>query len=679
MLLRYKDDVTLVRKSYISFYIISKGMSTLCSKIFKRVIIMKLFDEFKTGNLTLKNRIVLAPMGTTTDHTNGFDMRDVNFYGERARGGVGLVLTGAVVCSTEFEPAPCQKLTNIKDVYMLHMIAERVHCYGAKFGIQLSPGIGRMNWIDPDPPPYSASPCPNYYTPSLICREIPTDGVKRLVKAMGTSAKLAKDAGVDIIEIHAYGGYLIDQFTSAKWNHRTDEYGGSLENRMRFMLECVNAVREACGKDYPIAVKMTLDSVDDEERPLEEGLAVAKALAESGKVDLIHFGRGAYSCRWRMVSSVYQPKGFDLEAAAMVRKVIGDLPLMAHGKLNHSDVAEIALQNGTVDLIAIGHGLIADPHWANKVKKGKEDEIVPCIGCGECHFGAMKGRARPCAVNPLCMHENEYELTPATEHKRVLVIGAGPGGMKAAISAAQRGFEVSLWEKNQRTGGIMSAAGAPSFKADVKAQVEYLTRQVKKHAIDLKLGKEATVEDVKAFNPDFVVVANGANPVIVPVPGYDKPHVSSAVPVLLKEKKVGQRVVVVGGGEVGCELSSELCLQGKDVTMVELLDDILLTADHFVANNQNIRYLVEHSGAKILCSTKLTEILDDGVIVERNGEKEKIPCDSVVFAAGFRSDHSLYEAIKTTGIECIQIGDNIKPGKIIDAIHQSYHAIRTLE
>lgn len=640
---------------------------------------MKLFERFRIGNLTLKNRIVLAPMGTTTDHTNGFDMRDVNFYGERARGGAGLILTGAVVSSEEFEPAPCQKLTNIKDVYMLHMVAERVHCYGAKFGIQLSPGIGRMNWIDPDTPPYSASPCPNYYKPDLICREMPTDGVKRVVKSMGTAAKFAKNAGVDIIEIHAYGGYLIDQFNSAKWNHRTDEYGGSLENRMRFMMEIVKEVREACGKDYPIAVKMTLDSVDDEERPIEEGLAIAKTLADSGMVDMIHFGRGAYSCRWRMVSSVYQPVGFDLEAAEKVRAVIGDLPLMAHGKLNHSAVAEKALQDGTIDLVAIGHGMIADPHWANKVKKGQEEEICACIGCGECHFGAMKGRARPCAVNPLCMHENEYELTPAKQNKRILVIGAGPGGMKAAISAAERGFDVTLWEKNQRMGGIMAAAGAPRFKADVNDQVQYLIRQVNKHAIDVQLGKEATIENIKEFAPDFVVVASGADPVVIPVPGAYKPHVSTAVPVLLKEKTVGQNVVVVGGGEVGCELSSELRLQGKDVTMVELLPDILMTADHFVANDQNIRYLVEHSGTNILCSTKLIEIQDDGVIVERNGGKEKIACDSVVFAAGFRANHDLYEAVLDAGFECVQVGDNVKPGKVIDAIHQAYHYIRVLE
>ena len=639
---------------------------------------MKLFEEIKIGSMTLKNRVVLAPMGTTTDHTNGFNMRDVNFYAERARGGAGLILTGAVVASTEFEPAPCQKLTSNKDVYMLHMVAERVHMYGAKFGIQLSPGIGRMNWIDPHTPPYSASPCPNYYKPELICREMPTEGVKSLVKAMGESAKLAKDAGVDIIEIHAYGGYLIDQFTSAKWNHRTDEYGGSFENRQRFLMEIVDSVRTACGKDYPIAVKMTLDSVDDEERPIEEGLAIAKRLAEK-KVDLIHFGRGAYSCRWRMVSSVYQPVGFDLDAAEKVRAVIGEIPLMAHGKLNHADVAESALQKGTVDLVAIGHGMIADPHWANKVKKNKLDEIVPCIGCGECHFNAMKGRARPCAVNPLCMHENEFELTPAKENKRVLVIGAGPGGMKAAAAAAQRGFDVALWEKNDYMGGIMAAAGAPRFKKDVKDQVEYLIRQVYKNKVDVCLGKTATLEDVKEYDPDFVVVATGANPVVIPVPGYDKPNVSTAVPVLLKQREVGQRVVVVGGGEVGCELSTELYMQGKDVTMVEILPKILLTADHFVANDQNIRYLVEHSGVNIMTGTKLTEVLDDGVMVDIGGEKKKLDCDSVVFAAGFRPDHNLYRAIKDAGFEAVQIGDNIKPGKVIDAIHQGYHTIRVLE
>lgn len=640
---------------------------------------MKLFERIGIGSMQLKNRVVLAPMGTTTDHTYGFNDRDVNYYGERAKGGVGLVLTGAVVASEEFEPAPCQKLITVKDVYRLRRVVERVQDYGAKFGIQLSPGIGRMNWIDPTTPPYSASPCPNYYTPELICRELPTDGVKRLVKAMGRSAKLAQNAGVDIIEIHAYGGYLIDQFNSSRWNHRSDEYGGSLENRMRFMMEIIQEVRDACGRDYPIAVKMTLDSVDDPERPLEEGLAIAKTLADSGLVDLIHYGRGAYSCRWRMVSSVYQPEGFDLEAARTIREVTGNLPLMAHGKLNHAEVAEKALQEGLVDLVAIGHGLIADPYWANKVRAGKEDEVCQCIGCGECHFNSMKGWPRPCAVNPVSMHEGEYVLTPATKPKRILVIGAGPGGMKAAITAAQRGFDVTLWEKTQRFGGAMAAAGAMDFKRDVRAQVDYLERQIRKYDIEVQMGKEATVEDVRAFAPDFTVVATGADPIVIPVPGAHGPNVRLAIPVLLGDQATGERVAIIGGGDVGCELAVELRHQGKDVIIVEMMSKLMSRGGSFVANEQNLRYLVEHSGAKVMCGARLMEIYEDGVIVQVDGNAQKLPCDTVVFAAGYRADHSLHEALLDEGYECVQVGDNVRPGKIIDAISQGYNYIRVLE
>lgn len=638
---------------------------------------MKLFEECQIGTLTLKNRIVLAPMGTTTDQGYAFNEKDVHYYAERAKGGAGLVLTGAVCVSSEFEPPACQLLSSNKHVYWLHEIAEHVHFYGAKLGIQLSPGIGRMNWIDPHTPPYSASPCPNYYNPELICRELPNDGIKRLVKAMGESAKLAQSAGVDIIEIHAYGGYLIDQFSSAKWNHRTDEYGGSFENRTRFLFEIVQEVRKACGPKYPIAVKMTLDSVDDEERPIEEGLAIAKRLSEMG-VDLIHFGRGSYACRWRMVSSVYQKPGFDLEAAKKIRTVIGNVPLMAHGKLNHVEVAESAVAEGVVDLVAIGHGMIADPHWANKVRKGELDEIVPCIGCGECHFNAMKGWARPCAVNPTSMHEIEYRLTKAAEKKKVLVLGGGPAGMKAAATAAQRGFDVVLLEKNAYLGGALAAAGAMAFKKDVKDQNDYLIRQVYKHGVDVRLGVKADLEAVKAENPDLVVVAIGANPIVIPIPGHTCSNVMTAVPALLNKEKVGKNVVIIGGGEVGCEMACDFSALGKTVTVVELADDIL-KAPSFVANKQNIRKLVNESGARILASTATKLIEEDGVTVEHDGKAEKIPCDTVIFSTGFRADHSLYYEIMKAGFETVQIGDAVKPGKVLDAIHQGYHSIRVYE
>lgn len=616
-------------------------------------------------------------MGTTSDQTYGFNRQDVQYYAERAKGGAGLVLTGAVCASDEFEPPACQLLNSNKHVYMLHEIAEQVHFYGAKFGLQLSPGIGRMNWIDPHTPPYSASPCPNYYNPELICRELPTDGVKRLVKAMGESAKLAQSAGVDIIEVHAYGGYLIDQFMSAKWNKRTDEYGGSFENRQRFLFEIIDEIKKACGPKYPIAVKMTLDSLDGDEKPLEEGMAIAKRLAENG-VDLIHFGRGSYSCRYRMVSSVYMEPGFDLEAAKLIRSVTGNVPVMAHGKLNHVDVAEKALEDGLIDLVAIGHGLIADPHWPNKVKKGQLDEIVPCIGCGECHANAMKGWARPCAVNPLCMHEQDYKLTPALESKNILVLGGGPAGLKAAATAAKRGHKVILIEKNEYLGGALAAAGAMGFKKDVKAQNDYLINQAYKLGVDIRLNHTATIEDVRDINPDLTVVAIGANPVIIPIPGHDCSNVMTAVPALLNKEKVGQKVVIIGGGEVGCEMACDFSNLGKEVTVIELMPDIL-QAPSFVANKQNIRMLINNSGARILTGTKTKQIYEDAVVVEKDGVEERIACDTVIFSTGFRSNHTLYNEILSEGFEAFEIGDAIKPGKVLDAIHQGYHRIRVYE
>ncbi len=638
----------------------------------------KLFDELAVGSMTLKNRIALAPMGSRPGADGRFMERDIAYFTERAKGGAGLILTGAVATSDEFETPTCHKLTSVQQVYPIAIIADQLHMYGAKFCLQLTPGLGRMSFVDPSHPPYSSSPNPCYAFPGMMCRELPTEGVKKLVKAMGRAALLAKNGGVDMVEVHAYGGYLIDQFTSARWNHRTDEYGGSFENRQRFLFEILEEIRKTCGPNYPVAVKLTLDSMDDPERPLEEGLAIAKRLSES-EIDLLHIGRGAYSCRWRMLGSVYQPEGYDLDAAEQVRKVVNNIPIMIHGKLNNPDLAIHAVESGATDLVAIGHGLIADPYWPKKVKAGKYDEIVPCIGCGECQFNSYKGKPRPCAVNPLCMHEKEYSLTPAKEKKRIMVIGGGPAGMKAAETAAIRGYSVSLWEKKGSLGGIMAAAGVPSFKKDVKNQVEYLKRQVAKNDIDVHLNSEVTVQDVIREDPDFVVVATGANAVRIPVPGSDKPNVKYAVPVLLGEEKAGQSIVVIGGGEVGCELSVSLAQEGKKVVLVEIMDDILKLADHFVANDQNLRYLVKHSPVEVCTSTKLTEILDDGVIVEYKNETRKISCDDVIFAAGFRSDHRLFDEIRKAGFETVNVGDNVKPGKVINATHDAYHYIRVFD
>lgn len=639
---------------------------------------MKLFEKGNIGKVVLKNRIVMAPMGTPADIDGGFTEGNIDYYVERAKGGTGLIITGCTVVNEDFEPRPCNLHNNFHQNDRMGLLADKIHQYGAKLCVQLSPGIGRMNFIDPFTPPYSASAVPSYAFPELICREMPIDGIKRLVKDMGYSASLCQRAGVDMVEVHAYGGYLIDQFTSAYWNKRTDEYGGSFENRTRFLREIIEEIRNSCGKDFPIAVKLTIDSIyPQEERPFEEGKQLAKMLSNMG-ISLLHVGRGSYFCRFRMVSSVYQPQGFDLEAIKEIKELVPDIPIMGHGKLNHPDVAEKAIAEGYMDYVAIGHGLLADPHWSNKVKKKQFDDIVPCIGCGECHYNAMNGKILSCAVNPCSGHEKDYALTGAHDKKKVLVIGAGPGGMKAAITAAQRDFEVAIWEKRNILGGEMAAAGSPRFKQDVAEHVAYLTNQLKKYDIDLRMGITANVDAVKVCNPDFVVVATGAEPVVLKVPGYDKSHVTLAEKVLLEENDIGQNVVVVGGGLVGCETAVELSMQGKNVTIIEMLDDILKVAAHFVANDQNLRHLVTESSVNIMTGAKLTEIKDDSVLVETSEGLKEILCDNVVFAVGYRSDHTLYDQICEAGFECVQIGDNVKPGKIMDAIHAGYHSIRVL-
>lgn len=639
---------------------------------------MKLFEKGKIGNVVVKNRIVMAPMGTPADPDGGYSQRNIDYLVERAKGGAGLIITGATTVTEKYEPRPCNLLNNFHHCDRVGILADRVHMYGTKLCIQISPGIGRLNFTDPFNPPYSASAVSGYTFPDLVCKPLSVADIKYLVQAMGYSALLAKKAGADMVEIHAYGGYLIDQFISSTWNKREDEYGGSLENRMRFLMEIIHEIRRTCGSDFPIIVKITIDDRIEGGRTIEEGMEIVKIL-DNLPIDMLHIGRGSYFCRYNMVSSVYQDKAFDIDAVAEVKKVVKNVSILCHGKLSDPKVAEKALVEDKTDFIAIGHNFLADPHWVKKVKENRKDEIIPCIGCGECHYGAgVSGKMLTCAVNPLTGFEKEYALEKADRDLNILVVGAGPGGIKAALAAAERGFNVTLWEKKMYVGGELVAAGAPSFKKDVADHVEYMKRELLKSKVNLQLGKTATVEEIKAYNPDFIIVATGSNPIMITVPGYDKEFVKIASDVLVGKENVGEKVVVVGGGLIGCETALELSLQGKDVIIVELLDDILKVAEHFVANDQNLRHLISNSNIKISTSSKLIEILDGCVKFEKDGKIQTVECDSVVFAVGYRSDSTLYDTLEKDGYNVVQVGDNVKPGKVINAIHQAYHAIRIL-
>lgn len=637
---------------------------------------MKMFEKGKIGKLELRNRIVMDPMGTTADPDGGYSTRCIRYFEERARGGVGMVITGANTATEKFEPRPCNLLDNFFKVGRLHELADRVHHHGAKLCVQITPGLGRMVFTDPFTPPFSASAVNAFWFPNLICKPFSKDDIAALVQAVGFSASLAKAAGADAVELHAYGGYLIDQFQSAIWNKREDEYGGDLKGRMRFTMELIAEIQKTCGKDFPLLVKFTPVHGIPGGREIEEGLEMAKMFEAAG-IAALHIDMGCYECWYDAITTVYQGEATQIHLAEAVKKVVS-IPVISQGKLNNPVTAERVLQNGQTDFVGMGHQMLSDPQWVNKVKAGATYDIVPCIGCNECLYAGFAGKNYLCAVNPNCYHEDDYPLTPATAKKRLLVIGGGPGGMTAAITAAERGFDVELWEKSNRLGGTLLAAGGPAFKKDVMDFVGYIANKTYRSGATVRLMKEATKESVLRGRFDKVIVATGATPVIPPIPGANGCQVKTSTAVLTGAASFGKKVVVIGGGLVGCETALHIHASAEKVVLIEMLDDILVTADHCLNNDLKLRALLAASSMEIHAKSRVTQIGDGFVTFVKEGVEMKAECDTVVMAAGYRSTNALAKELEAEGLDLAMVGDAVRPAKIVEAVHEAYHAVRLM-
>lgn len=636
----------------------------------------KLFEKTQIGSMKLKNRIVMGPMGTTGEADGAYNIDAINYFMERAKGGTGLIITGANVVSTKYEPRPCTELSNFHHVERLNMLIDRCHHFGAKVCVQLSPGLGRQQFTDPFTPPYSAGDCPAFWFPQLKCKPFAVEDIHYLADKVGYSASLAKMSGADAVELHAYGGYLLDQFQSSKWNTRTDEYGGSLENRIRFTLECIQAIRSNVGPDFPILVKFTPYHGVEGGRELDEGLEMAKILENAG-IDALHVDVGCYEAWYKAISTVYAPEGHQLHIVEAVKNTVS-LPVLGQGKLFDPEKAEEVIENGIADYVVLAHQMLADPHWANKVKEGAIEDITPCVGCNECLLAGFSGKHYYCAVNPQCYAEKEYALPkPDGTSKKVLVIGGGPGGMSAAMTAAKRGFDVELWEKTGRLGGNLWAAGTPTFKHDVLRLITYMERQIHKLGVNVRLLKEATAEEVAAGQFDKVILAAGSTPVMPPIPGIE--YAASANAYLTAQKKPGKKVVVIGGGLVGCEAAAYMKETADEVTIIEMLDDILATADHCLNNDQALRAMLAERNIPAICSAKVTRITPDSVTYIKDGKEASIDCDTVMIAAGYRANNQLEEALEGFVKDLTVIGDAEAPRKILTAVHEGYHAIRVME
>lgn len=635
-----------------------------------------LFEKTKIGSMNLKNRIVMAPMGTTGEADGAYNIDAIHYFEERARGGTGLIITGANVVSTKYEPRPCTELSNFHHVERLNMLIDRCHHYGAKVCVQLSPGLGRQQFTDPFTPPYSAGACPAFWFPELICKPFKKEDISYLVSKVGYSASLAKLAGADAVELHAYGGYLLDQFHSLQWNNRTDEYGGSLENRMRFTLECIDAIRKNVGPNFPISVKFTPYHGSEGGRELEEGIEMARILEKSG-IDLLHVDVGCYEVWYKAISTVYAIQEHQMPVVEAIKKSVG-IPVIGQGKMFDPIRAEKAVAEQKTDYIALGHQMLADPHWANKVKEGALDDIIPCIGCNECLLSGFSGKHYYCAVNPLCYAEKEYALPQENGLKRsVLVIGGGPGGMSAAITAAKRGFDVELWEKSEKLGGNLWGAGLPTFKHDVLKLITYMEKQIAKLGVVVKLNKEAKAEDILKEHYDKVVLAAGSMPVMPPIKGIE--YASPSNDYLTGVKKPGKKVVVIGGGLVGCETASYMKEMAEEVTIIEMLGDILAIADHCLNNDQALRAMIKERNLDIIADAKVTGITPDSVSYIKDGKQAQLEADTVIIAAGYRPNNSLEEELEGKVSDLSVVGDAGAPRKIITAVHEAYHAIRVMQ
>lgn len=633
-----------------------------------------LLKKGRIGNMELKNRIVMAPMGTTGDADGGYSQRSIQYFEERAKGGTGLIITGRNASVLEYEGYSCSALSNYHHVNRLGILADRLHAYGAKLCVQIGPGLGRLMYTSATTPPYSCSPIPTFWFPDMKCKELTVEDINFITDKVGYSAKLAMDAGADAVEIHAYGSYLADQFMTEAFNHRTDKYGGSLENRVRFLGECIQSVQRYCGKDFTQIVKFTpVHCVDiPGYRQLEEGVEIAKLIEKWG-AHALHVDTGCYEVWYRQIPTVYQKEGCQLFAAEAIKKAVS-IPVITQGKLNRPEFAEKVLEDGIADFIALGHQHIADPYFAQKVYENCTDDIRPCLGCNECLRVGHFGRYISCSVNPIAHHEIDFPLTPDTKGLSVLVIGGGCGGMEAALTAAQRGMKVEIWEKTSELGGMLLAAGAPEFKHDVLKYVEYMIQQIEKTGVTVRLNKTAEVESIADAGFSRIIIATGAEANIPAIPGVE--NAVEAIPVLRQQCPIGDECVIIGGGIVGVETALFLDSLGKKVTLT--VRSTLKYVDEAKNNIQCLNDMLKASCVTVIEGANPLVVEKGSVLFSINNEEQRIKSDTTVLATGYHPVNELERELNARDIPCDVIGNAVKARKIINAVSEAYHAVRRM-
>ena len=634
-----------------------------------------LFSPCKIGNVTIKNRICKAPQTTGLSHMDGsVSSRLVRCYEDLAWGEVGMIIVEYAFVDRKYSKSASNQLGICDDEYIVGLgwLADTIKNLGSVPCIQIE-HCGRQRFLGP--PMKSASPNPwplmyERYGRAAIPEELTIDEIHQLVEDFGRAALRAKTAGFQVVEIHGAHGYLITNFLSPFTNQRRDWYGGSRENRFRFLEQVFTRCKEYVGEDFPIIVRLSGTDYEPGGMTIDDTIYYAQRLEQLGCA-AIDVSGGDHHQMIHQVTPMQLDRGHNVWAAEAIKKVV-KIPVFATGSITQPDFAEEILASGKADFISMGRPLLADPYWAKKAQEGHPEDISPCIRCNEgcLDRGNHLGKSINCTMNPTLGFEDALAIRPADKVRKVAVVGGGPAGLKAADTAALRGHEVTLFEK-RALGGWLHEASYPDFKADIRDALRYLVTQVNKHGVTV-VEKEATAADLAGF--DAVIVATGTTPAGLPVPGADRPNVTLAVDALKEGgvRPTGQ-VVVVGGGLIGVETAVLFSRQpDTQVTILEMLPQIM----NGCSDCDKIVYggWIQENGVQVFTSSKVVSIGEEGVTFEQRSRRGTVPADHVFLATGMKPNQALYEELLAQGVMVYNVGDSQAPGKIYDAVHSGYKA-----
>lgn len=637
-----------------------------------------LFSPFKLGTVEIPNRTVMAPINNgllSTDET--WPLQTIRYYEERATGEIGLIITGAVRVSGTLAGIPKVGLFNESFIPSHKKLADRIHRYDTKIFCQLTLNGGKVGKEAPSA----------IYNPAYPVRpkELTTEQLDGLVEDFIRAAGYAREAGYDGVELHGGHTYFVGAMMSPSTNRRTDKYGGSFEGRMKFPADVLNGIaREYPG--FPVGIKFSAYEELPDGIDLALGIEIARYLASLNPAYL-HVSATSTSLliksRYSSVPHMYLERNTLMPLAESVKEACPDVPVMGTGGITVPGEAEEFIAQKKCDMVAIGRTVLADPHWSRKARAGTADTITPCIRCNVCYEQLWHSEPLICSMNPYLSHEAEQELTPAVHPKKVMIVGAGPAGIRCALTASARGHDVTLYEKMPVIGGMVYPGSRPKFKDDLRLALAWYETALSQSTVRLVLETEVTPDVIEKEEPDALVVAVGGEVIVPDIPGIGRPHVASAIDVLRDISGfTAKRAVVIGGGEVGCETACHLADHGAAVTIVEMLATIMAQSSKITQNHMQL--LIEDRDITIMESTTVTAVIDEGVeVLLPNGKRWGVEADLVVHAAGINPHGSTHEdtgpamkvqpktgpipAMAMKAEEVHIIGDCVSVGRILEA------------